>query len=922
MTILTWQPSLFGGNGVLGIATNWAPGVAPTSIDTLNFNSGALVTALTGTATALNANFGGPIATTWTLSGAQLNLGGLLTVSAGATLSGSGTVTGTIADNGTITASGGLLTLSGPVSGTGRLQIAAGATLDINSTSLGEQISFLGSTGTLIDSQAGPVAAAISGFGTGDTIDLSSLTFQAGATATIAGGVLMVKSGAATETLSLAGIGNGTTFSVTADASGGTDIAILAAAAPPPPVTTVPTPLSWSPPPVGRFGSVSTDLGSAANWGGVAPTTSDTLNFNSGANTTTLTGTATALNAHFSGAAPWTLAAAHLNLAGGPAAPVALTDSGSLTVFGGTLLAGGSVDIDGNGLLGATMTAEAGAQVTFQGTLLGSVAGQTGSLTVTGSSTTGIATSWVNGSASLEVGVAAVTPTLAGGVGHVTVTAGASMTDTGGDIVGVNAGSTGDISVTAGGTLSDAGLTIGQSGSGALTVSGVGSTVTTKGGSAIGSKVGGKGTATVSGGGAWTPTGALTIGDAGSGTLTIGTGSSVSAGSMTVGNSGTITLAGGTLSLSSPLPSLLRIHATMSGFGTVNGTLTDNGTINATGGTLTLSGPVSGFGQLDIGTGATLDVHTTGGSDTIWFQDSTAGTLVAGQVGTVGAAISGFGAGDTIDLSSLQFTPGATATIAQGVLTVTSGTATEKLRLAGIGTGTSFNVTQDASGTGTDIRLVGPVATVSELLVAGPSTVTLTGTAGNDTLISSFTGVDTMIGGLGNDTYFVNNSSDVVTEAAGGGTDTVFASVNYSLSAGTAIEFLRANSAAGVKLTGNEFSHTIVGGAGNDTLIGGVGNDVLNGGAGNDTLTGGGGSNVFQFSAAGFGHDIITDFNPLVGGDKLGIVGLGITAATFASSVTIAASGVNTLITIGTSSIQLNGVAAASIHQSNFNLAL
>jgi Ca2+-binding RTX toxin-like protein len=142
-----------------------------------------------------------------------------------------------------------------------------------------------------------------------------------------------------------------------------------------------------------------------------------------------------------------------------------------------------------------------------------------------------------------------------------------------------------------------------------------------------------------------------------------------------------------------------------------------------------------------------------------------------------------------------------------------------------------------------------------------------------------------------------------------------------------------------VTLTGNQFSHHIFGGAGNDTLIGGTGNDtlsggagddilnggagndVLNGGAGNDTLTGGAGSDVFQYSAAGFGHDIITDFNPLIGGDKLGIVGLGITAATFASSVTIAASGVNTLITIGTDSIQLNGVAAASIHQSNFNLA-
>ena len=70
-------------------------------------------------------------------------LGGLLTVNAGATLSGSGTVTGTVTDNGTITASGGLLTLSGSVGGTGQLQIGAGATLDVTSTSAGETISFL-----------------------------------------------------------------------------------------------------------------------------------------------------------------------------------------------------------------------------------------------------------------------------------------------------------------------------------------------------------------------------------------------------------------------------------------------------------------------------------------------------------------------------------------------------------------------------------------------------------------------------------------------------------------------------------------------------------------------------------------------------------------------------------------------------------
>jgi Ca2+-binding RTX toxin-like protein len=213
----------------------------------------------------------------------------------------------------------------------------------------------------------------------------------------------------------------------------------------------------------------------------------------------------------------------------------------------------------------------------------------------------------------------------------------------------------------------------------------------------------------------------------------------------------------------------------------------------------------------------------------------------------------------------------------------------------------------------------------SHSIIGGAGNDTLVGGVGNDTL-NGGAGADTMAGGLGNDTYIVDNALDVVTENAGGGTDTVFASVNYALAAGTQIEFLRVNSAAGLTLTGNAFSHGIVGGAGNDTLIGGVGNDVLDGGAGNDAMAGGLGSDVFRF-LPGFGHDIITDFtsNPLAGVDLLDVSGLGITAATFAASVKIAASGAtgaNTLITIGASSIQLNAVAAATVSESNFHLAL
>ena len=157
--------------------------------------------------------------------------------------------------------------------------------------------------------------------------------------------------------------------------------------------------------------------------------------------------------------------------------------------------------------------------------------------------------------------------------------------------------------------------------------------------------------------------------------------------------------------------------------------------------------------------------------------------------------------------------------------------------------------------------------------------------AGNDAL-NGGVGADTMAGGAGNDTYFVDNAADVVNETVGQGTDTVMASVNYSLTAGSEIEFLRANAGTtGLSLTGNALVNRLVGGVGNDTLNGGAGNDSLGGGAGND---------VFRFMA-GFGQDTITDFTAHAGAagskDLMDISGLGITAATFAANVHMANGG-------------------------------
>jgi Ca2+-binding RTX toxin-like protein len=186
----------------------------------------------------------------------------------------------------------------------------------------------------------------------------------------------------------------------------------------------------------------------------------------------------------------------------------------------------------------------------------------------------------------------------------------------------------------------------------------------------------------------------------------------------------------------------------------------------------------------------------------------------------------------------------------------------------------------------------------------------------------------------------------VVTEAATAGTDTVRTSlVAYGLGANVenlafspAFDFGElagfGNALANV-ITGGTFSfNTLDGGAGNDTLLGGGlddtltggdGNDTLSGGAGNDSMNGGAGTDTFLF-ASGFGHDSITGFDAIATGgqDLLNISALGITAATFASLVTITDLGADTLIEIGFDSmlmIGVNGTAPNNITQADFLLA-
>ena len=175
---------------------------------------------------------------------------------------------------------------------------------------------------------------------------------------------------------------------------------------------------------------------------------------------------------------------------------------------------------------------------------------------------------------------------------------------------------------------------------------------------------------------------------------------------------------------------------------------------------------------------------------------------------------------------------------------------------------------------------------------------------------------DAMSGGLGNDTYFVDNAGDSVSEKTGEGVDTVNVTLtSYTL--GDNVENLTFIGGGAFTGTGNGLDNTILGGAGADTLNAGAGNDILVGG-GNDGMTGGAGSDSFQFFA-GFGADTITDFT--IGSDKLDISGLGIKAAAFGTSALVIAGGANALITVGGGTITLTGVAAANVHATDFTFA-
>src|SRR5262249_24456244 len=118
----------------------------------------------------------------------------------------------------------------------------------------------------------------------------------------------------------------------------------------------------------------------------------------------------------------------------------------------------------------------------------------------------------------------------------------------------------------------------------------------------------------------------------------------------------------------------------------------------------------------------------------------------------------------------------------------------------------------------------------------------------------SFSSVENLTGGTGNDTFTFSKGTSVAGSInGGGGTNTLnYAAyttavrVDLNVGSGTSIGGLISNIAnvtgggGNDVLVGDAANNVLLGNAGRDILIGGLGADTLNGGAGDDMLANGG----------------------------------------------------------------------------------
>jgi trimeric autotransporter adhesin len=265
-------------------------------------------------------------------------------------------------------------------------------------------------------------------------------------------------------------------------------------------------------------------------------------------------------------------------------------------------------------------------------------------------------------------------------------------------------------------------------------------------------------------------------------------------------------------------------------------------------GTTAISGTGNGLANVLTGNTGANNLSGGTGNDTLFGGDGS--DTLDGGTGTDSMA-GGLG-NDTfvVDATTdivIEAASGGTDLVLSSVTLAALAANVENLTLAGA---VAIN------GTGNTLANVITGNTAANLLAGGDGNDTINGGDGNDTLDGGL-GTDSMVGGLGDDTYVVSATTDVIVEAAAGGTDLVQSAITLTLGAelenltltGTTAINGTGNGLANV-ITGNTGANNLAGGTGNDTVFGGDGNDTLDGGSGTDSLTGGLGNDTYLIDAA------------------------------------------------------------------------
>ncbi|WP_272950674.1 calcium-binding protein, partial [Agrobacterium vitis] len=250
--------------------------------------------------------------------------------------------------------------------------------------------------------------------------------------------------------------------------------------------------------------------------------------------------------------------------------------------------------------------------------------------------------------------------------------------------------------------------------------------------------------------------------------------------------------------------------------------------------------------------------------------DLTTGTgsgYAAGDTFTGIEAFTGSAYGDTYTGSTYA----AEYNVGAGNDTVLAGSGAEKIN-GGTGTDTASYALSTA---GVSVNLVTNVGSGGYAEGDQYSSIeVVVGSDYSDTLTTKT--VNTLLGGLGDDTYDIGSSASTIAENADAGTDLVkTSSASYTL--GDNLENLTYTGTANFTGSGN---------SADNVLTGGAGDDVLDGSTGNDALYGGEGSDVFVFNAS-YGNDVVFDFQ--ASSDTIDLTGMGFAtvsdAAAYASEI-------------------------------------